>query len=141
LQAPVVIIGIDVKPHTPKQPVPSLHPQAQVIVTGKPLSPEQAVSVVSFADTMSFNGWCSPEGTIGHLDGFLKKITYGQLLEELEALANAFPFLDMGVTVMSGPPGSPVLPVLSLKLQNRNVKRVSGAHFGHPPPKRLKPKV
>jgi hypothetical protein len=112
-----------------------------VIVTGKPLSPEQAASVASFADTMSFSGWCSPEGTIGHLDGFSRKSTYEQLLEELRVLANTFPFLDMGVTVMSGPPGSPVLPVLSLRLQNGRAKRVPDAHFGHPPPKRLKPKV
>lgn len=91
---------------------------------------------------MSFSGWCSPEGAIGHLDGFLRKITYEQLLEELGTLANTFPFLDdMGVAVMSGPPGSPVLLVLSLRLQNRKVKRVPDAHFGHPPPKRLKPKV
>jgi nicotinamide phosphoribosyltransferase len=39
------------------------------------------------------------------------------------------------------PEGSAVLPVLSLRLQNGRAKRVPDAHFGHPPPKRLKPKV
>jgi len=112
-----------------------------VIVTGKPISRQQAASVIVFAESMSFQGWCSPEGTIGHLDGFLQNTTYYQLLAELQSLANMFPVLDMGVTVMSGPPGSHVFPVLSLRIQNQKVKITTDVHSGHPPPKRLNSKV
>lgn len=138
MQSPGVIIDTNMKHRPPKQPTPSFAANTQIIVTGKPLTPSQATSVIFFANTMSFGSWCSPEGVIGHLDGLLREITYEQLLQELKMLATIFPFLDMGVTVMSGPPGNPVLPVLSLKVQNQEVKKVADAHFGHPPPKRLK---
>src|SRR5438270_4107646 len=84
----------------------TLHPKAQVIITGKPLTPEQAQEVTSFTENLSVDGWCGSDGTIGHIDSVKPEISYEKLYGDLMELAQRFWFLELGVSVMSGPPGT-----------------------------------
>jgi hypothetical protein len=46
------------------------------------------------------HGWCHPDGVIGFVDNVGKWPTVKDILEEWTLLAEAFPFLDVGVTLM-----------------------------------------
>jgi len=48
------------------------------------------------------HGWCHPDGTIGYVDNVGKWPSCTAIYEEWKQLAEAFPFLDIGVTLMSG---------------------------------------
>lgn len=122
----------------PKPTQPVLHPNAQVLITGKPLNPVQAQEVMAFTQDLSLNGWCASDGSIGHLDSIKPNTTYEKLWSDLQALSVKFPFLDMGISVMSGPPGSFNLPLVSFHLHKSKLRKDPMAHMTHPPPQRLK---
>jgi hypothetical protein len=124
--------------HPLKAKTPSLHPNAQVIITGKPLTPEQACDVIEFSQGLSVTSWCGVDGSIGHIDSIRPNTTFEKLYGDLEELGRKFSFLELGVSVMSGPPGSFTIPVASFQIKQSLLKRKEDVHFGHPPPKRMK---
>lgn len=125
------------KPNQANKP-PSIHPKAQVIITGKSLTPEQAQEVIQFSKGMSVDSWCGVDGSIGHIDSLKPNTTYDKLYSDLLELTNKFYFLDLGISVMSGPPGTFTMPVVSFQLKECSLKRNGTPHYGHPAPKRLK---
>lgn len=116
----------------------SIHPNAQIIITGHPLTPEQAQEVMEFSKELSVSSWCAADGSIGHIDGVRPHTTFDKLYTDLLELSMRFSFLDMGVTVMSGPPGTFTQPVLGFSLKKSSLKRSELPHVGHPAPKRMK---
>lgn len=126
-----------------KQSTVRIPPQAQVLISGKPVGSEQAQDLMAFSiqHLSSFQNWCSLDGSIGHLDAILPAATYDQLVSELELLTKKFPFLDVALSIMSGPPGTFTVPLVTFHLKEGTLKRSASAHFGHPAPKRLKSKV
>lgn len=48
------------------------------------------------------HGWCHPDGTIAFTDNVGKWPRLEEINEDLVAIAEAFPYLDMAVTLMSG---------------------------------------
>lgn len=117
------------------------HPRTQVLITGKPITEEQAESVIAFSKSMGVQGWCSPDGTLGHLDSIEPGTTMERLMKDLKGLAKVFGFLDMGITIMNGPPGTRTFPMESYRLKNKELKSDPNPHIGHTPPMRLKPKA
>lgn len=115
-----------------------VHPQAQVIITGKPLSPEQVETVGSLmALGFCVKNWLGSDGTVGHIDSVLPGTNFDKFQQDWSKLMSC-QGLDLGITVMSGPPGSPVIPVASYSLKHGNLSRQENVHFSHPPPRRLK---
>lgn len=121
-----------------KNSLPDLHPKAQLLITGKPILASQAVELISFSADLCFRNWCSADGAIGHIDSIMPRSSYSQLTGDLKKLAERFKFLDLGVSVMSGPPGTFTMPLVSFLLKNGEMMKTNDVHFGHPPPKRMK---
>lgn len=123
-----------------KTPKPSvvLHPQAQVIITGKTLLPEQVTAIKPLIDSgFCVANWLNDDGCVGHLGSIEPKTTLEKFNGDMEKLRE-YKFLDLGITLMSGPPGTFVMPVVSYSLKNGNLTQNPNAHFSHPPPRRFK---
>jgi hypothetical protein len=123
-----------------KAPNPShaVHPQAQVIITGKPLTPEQVAEVSQvIGDNFCVSNWIDSDGRIGHLDSLKPGTTIEQFKENWTKLTK-FDYLDLGITLMNGPPGTPVFPVASYCLKNGRLSKQMNVHYLHPPPRRFK---
>lgn len=117
-----------------------LHPQAQVIITGKPLQPEEVAKLNDFIkDSFCVKNWFNPEGSIGHLDSIEPGTTMEKFRNDWNYLRDCL-FLDLGITLMNGPPGSFVTPIVSYKLKHGVLQEGLDVHFLHPPPRRFKPK-
>jgi hypothetical protein len=119
---------------------PKLHPQAQVIITGSPITSEQAKRVIQASNGMCFDSWCGDDGSIGYLDSIKLGTSYQQIWSHLCELSN-FTFLNLGVSVMNGPPKTPTYPVASFLVKDGIVKKTTDVHYGHPPPKRITKKT
>ena len=115
-----------------------LHTQAQVIVTGTSLTHKQAEAIINFSKTISLSSWCSSDGLIGHIDSIKPNTTYEQLYADLMLLAQMFKFLELGISIMSGPPGSYTHPLVSFRIYQGKLKQSLNPHAGHPAPKRLR---
>lgn len=48
------------------------------------------------------HGWCSPDGVISYSDNVGKWPSIEEIIEDWTAIAHAFPYLDLHVTLMSG---------------------------------------
>lgn len=115
-----------------------IHPQAQVIITGKPLSVDQVDSINKIVGSkFCVANWLGPDGTVGHIDAIRPGTTFEMFQADWLKLIDCL-FLDLGITVMNGPPGSPVIPVVSYALKHGTMSRQPDVHFSHPPPRRLK---
>lgn len=110
----------------------------QVLVTGTPVNPELAQRVRKFSEQDFFIGeWCAPTGEIGYIDAVRPGFPSETITKKLQELAEAFPSLDVALSFMSAPPGSPGLPVVTFLVKGGKAKRDPNAHLGHRPPKRL----
>jgi hypothetical protein len=67
-------------------------------------------------------GWCHPDGTIWYEDNIGKWPNAREVFEEWQALAKAFPFLDLTVTLFSGESDADdVEAVVSFRVQDGQV--------------------
>jgi hypothetical protein len=120
--------------------LPTLHPRAQVIITGTKLASDQAQTVIKLSEALSLRNWCAEDGSIGHLDSIEPNTSFESFIGDLKTLAQV-PYLNMGVSVMNGPPGTFVTPIASFLIKNGEMTKTENVHVGHPPPRRLKKKV
>jgi len=67
-------------------------------------------------------GWCHPSGTIWYEDNIGKYPSAREVFEEWQALAKAFPYLDLTVTLFSGESADDESnPVVSFRVQEGHV--------------------
>lgn len=116
---------------------PRIHPNAQLIITGKSITFDQAHEVVLFCQNLSIKNWCSKNGTIGYIDSIQPNTTYKQFYEDLTLLSQNFVFLDLGITIMTGPPKTYTEPQFSFSIKNMVLKREFNPHMNHSAPKRI----
>ncbi len=65
------------------------------------------------------HGWCSPEGVIFFKDNVGKWPTVISIFEDWSLIAEAFPFLDLNVTLMDGESSeSDTFPVVNIRVVN-----------------------
>lgn len=119
----------------PKHIVP-VHPKAQVIITGKTLLPDQVQTIRSLTvGDFCVANWLNDDGMVGHLDSVEPGTTFEKFKEDWSRLAEC-KFLDLGITLMNGPPGTPVVPVVSYSLKKGVLSRQEHVHYLHPAPRR-----
>lgn len=74
------------------------------------------------------HGWCHPDGTIAFADNVGKWPSVAAIREDWKCLAEAFPFIDVAVTLMSGESlEEDTKPVVSLIVANGEVQLVDPA--------------
>lgn len=74
------------------------------------------------------HGWCHPDGAIGYSDNVGKWPSVEEIYNEWVAVAEAFPFLELGVTLMSGEDCEEnTFPIVSMKISNGTVQLVDPA--------------
>ena len=122
-----------------------LHPEAQVIITGKRLSTEQVKLLINsngeeeLLTSCLISSWFDArDGYIGHIDSVFPGVTYEELQEVLKDLAKKYSFLDLGISIMSGPPGTFTKPLISFSIFKNTLKQTYLPHINHFPPKRIK---
>ena len=122
-----------------KQPTTS---PRQIIITGMDIVPTTVGAINNYLRTSLFPapGFCHDHGGIGYIDSGDRELTVKELSLELEELARRFPILELGVSLMSGAPGSYNLPVAGFLVKGGVVKRSQMPHLGHKPPQRNKSK-
>jgi hypothetical protein len=87
-------------------------------------------------------GWCHPDGTIGWIDPLSKHADAGEVHADWQRLAQAFPFLNLGVTLLREGvhEGEEDVPLVGLLVRDGVVQVVDPAgldvHAGHAPPTR-----
>lgn len=68
------------------------------------------------------HGWCHPDGTIGFAYSIGKHPGIKAVRDDWQLIANAFPFLELEVTLMNKEPGEEdILPVVSMLIRNGQV--------------------
>jgi hypothetical protein len=115
-----------------------LIPGAQVLITGKPVNAEMAERLRAATREFFVGEWCSRTGDIGYIDAVVPNVAPETISKQLQELAQSFPTLDMAVSVMTCPPGSPGHPSVSFLLRNGRAIRHSTPHLLHSPPHRVK---
>lgn len=84
------------------------------------------------------HGWCHPDGQIGYLDNVGKWPSVEEVFNDWQVLAQAFPYLDVGVTLMSGEGCEDnIEPVVSMIVKGGEVTLVEPGdhvHEGHVQP-------
>jgi hypothetical protein len=116
----------------------NIHPRAQIIITGTKID-ESNLPLFREALGTKFPimNWVGADGSIGHIDSIQPGVSLEALQTELERIA-MLKFLDIGITVMSGPPGNLVSPVVSFLIKNGSCAAKPNVHMAHPPPRRIK---
>ena len=85
------------------------------------------------------HGWCHPDGHIGFTDNVGKWPSCDAIKDDWQTLSSAFPFLDIGVTMMSGEDCNVEAnkPVISFRVVSGEVTTVDprehDVHRDHPP--------
>lgn len=113
----------------------------QIIVTGLNVTSNKASEIRAFCtlqNVFSVN-WCHPDGVIGYIDSSEKPIDSVELKKDLESLVRQFPDLELGISLMSGPPKSYNFPICQFLVSGGKVKKQDFPHIGHKAPKRYKP--
>ncbi len=112
----------------------------QVIVSGQSVAPELAARVRHYCieNGLFAVDWCHPNGTIGYFDASNRVIESAELYSELTKLALEFPRLELGVSLMSGAPGTYTTPEVSWSVYDGKVMKHPFPHAGHKPPTRYK---
>jgi len=86
------------------------------------------------------HGWCHPDGRIGFVDNIGKWPGVEAVENDWGTLARAFPFLDIGVTLMDGESCAPNAPIVSMRIYRGAVvlhdPTHTDVHAGHEPPTR-----
>ena len=86
----------------------------------------------SSSEVVGPNGWCNPNGTIAYIDNVGKKPTVLELHEEFEAIATAFPYLDLTATVMNGSSAEPdIEPVITFIVKRGRVTMTDEHEMHH----------
>lgn len=68
------------------------------------------------------HGWCHPDGTIAFLDNVGKWPSLAEIVEDWTDIVNAFPYLDLHVTLMSGESGDPeAQPLVNIRVVDGRV--------------------
>jgi hypothetical protein len=93
-------------------------------------------SWVSCAFIYGAHGWCHPDGRIGFIDNVGKWPSIEAIYNDWRAIATAFPFLDIGVTLMNGEHNEEdKRPVVSMRIREGLVTlvdpREDNVHFEH----------
>lgn len=71
------------------------------------------------------HGWCHPDGTIGYIDNVgCKWPIVAEVYLEWKRIAEAFPFLELEVTLMDGEGSENPSPVVSMLIRRGKVKLV-----------------
>jgi len=83
------------------------------------------------------HGWCHPSGAVGFVDNVGKWVHSNDVYEDWKKLARTFPFLNLGVTLMSGEScEEDTSPVISFEIQKGKVRVINPAeenvHKNHP---------
>ena len=120
----------------------TITPLPQVIVTGISVSLDKANKIREFCAVHGIFAvdWCHLDGTIGYIDASSKPLNTALLKQDLTKIAKEFPFLQLGVTLMSGPPGVYNAPRAQFSVvEARVIKEPTTPHLGHPAPQRIKP--
>lgn len=80
-------------------------------------------------------GWCRPNGYIGLIDNIGKWPKIRSIYEDLISIASTFPYLSMGVTIMSASRTEGGSPVVSMRVKEGTVTLVDpedeDVHSGH----------
>lgn len=86
------------------------------------------------------HGWCHPSGTISYSDNIGKWPSIEDVQDDWTKLAEAFPFIDLVVTLMNGESGEyPTKPVINFVVKNGKCKIKPGdldAHKKYDSPKK-----
>lgn len=81
-------------------------------------------------------GWCHPDGRIGHIDHVGKKHVAADVYKDWCLLANAFPYLEIGATLVCEGEEEEI-PEIGFQICAGSVRivdpRVVDVHAGHPP--------
>jgi len=112
----------------------------QIIVSGDSLGLEQATEVRAWCQRNEFfaTDWCHPDGTIGYIDIANREVDNKGMREQLQKIALEFVILELGVSVMSGPPGHYNVPLFGFKVSKGRVTNCVMPHSGHKAPRRWK---
>jgi hypothetical protein len=112
----------------------------QVIITGVSVDSETSNKINLYCSLYGFfcSNWCNVDGEIGHIDASIKPINKKIILSDLTKLLKEFPDLELGITILSGPPGTFTLPVMQFLVKNGSIENNSLPHLNHPAPKRFK---
>lgn len=94
-------------------------------------------SWVSSAFVYGPHGWCHPDGQIGFVDNIGKYPSIAEVLSDWKVLAEAFPFLDVGVTLFNGESCEEnISPIVSLRVRESVVELIDptevNVHALHP---------
>jgi hypothetical protein len=95
-------------------------------------------SWISCAFIYGAHGWMHPDGKIGFSDNVGKWPSVEEVVDDWKKIAEAFPFLDIGVTLMSEESciEEGKVPLVSISIKDGNVSLVDpkkeNVHFGHP---------
>lgn len=109
-----------------------------MIITGLPVDSNLAQELREATKRDWFvKDWCSPTGEIGHIDAVQPGFSSETISRQLQELAESFPTLNMAVSFMTNPPGTPGHPVVSFLVKAGKSKRDANAHVGHGPPRRV----
>ena len=74
------------------------------------------------------HGWMHPDGEVGYCNNVGKWPSCDEIYEEWRKIADAFPFLELEITLMSGEEGEEgTEPVISFLVRNGNVEIVDPA--------------
>lgn len=73
------------------------------------------------------HGWCSPEGVISYSDNVGKWSSIEEIIDDWTKIAQAFPYLDLHVTLMSGESCEDDTEAVI------NIRVVDGSAFAQPP--------
>lgn len=87
------------------------------------------------------HGWCHPDGSIGFIDNIGKWPSCEEVIDEWRLIAEAFPFLHIDVTLMSGEEcDSNIVPVFGLTVRGTVVEACDPQllHKEHPKPCRFR---
>lgn len=113
----------------------------QILITGKPIEKPQAEQIRNYLSENNLFAvdWIHPDGTIGYIDNSLLETNPKSLREELEKLTKVYPFLDAGISLLSGKCGEQNTVLVSFRLKDGKVRESTNPHVGHSHPKRWKP--
>lgn len=65
-------------------------------------------------------GWCHPDGNIGYIDNIGKHPTISEVVKDWNLLLNAFPYLNLNITLMSGECSEEnTFPIINIRLKDK----------------------
>lgn len=109
-----------------------------VIISGNTLTPTQVETLKAYPGELPISRWYSEKtGQVGYIDGLSLSLEEWEFYKIFSEYANKFPFLNLGITVMSGKKGSFVQPLVSYRVVNGSLKYGECVHTTHSAPRRI----